>query len=384
MKLLYIANQRLPTEKAYGLQIAKMCEAFADNGIKVRLLMPTRKNQIQDDVFKYYNIKRNFEIKKIYSPDFYLPGKLDRAAFWGKNLISAIILSARSFSEKFDLIYVRDELSAYLLSYFKKNIFFEAHRFSGSKKFFYKRFKKTGLKIVTISGGLKNEFARFGFKPENILVAHDGVDLKEFDVKQTKAESRTKLGLPQDKKIIGYVGQLKTFGMEKGVGDLIKAFNIVKTNHPDALLVIVGGEGRVLEDYKTFASGQNIGENEILFVGQKRHELIPFYLRAFDVLAMPFPYNTHYAFYMSPLKLFEYMASERPIAASDLPSVREVLNFKNSVLVKPDNPTELAIGIKKILDNESYSRQLAEVAFADVLNYTWQKRAQNILNFIKV
>ena len=54
MKLYYIANARIPTEKAHGVQIMKMCEAFVDAGHEVKLIVPKRKNPIQEDPFAYY------------------------------------------------------------------------------------------------------------------------------------------------------------------------------------------------------------------------------------------------------------------------------------------------------------------------------------------
>ena len=59
-KLIYIANLRLPTEKAYGIQIAKMCEAFGALGLDVELVTPYRISKIKDNLFDYYSIKKNF------------------------------------------------------------------------------------------------------------------------------------------------------------------------------------------------------------------------------------------------------------------------------------------------------------------------------------
>jgi glycosyltransferase involved in cell wall biosynthesis len=98
---------------------------------------------------------------------------------------------------------------------------------------------------------------------------------------------------------------------------------------------------------------------------------------------MPFPKTEHYAYYMSPLKLFEYMASKRPIVASDLPSIREILNEQNSVLVEPDNPEKLAEGIKRILADNNFAEKISNQAFQDVQQYTWQKRVEQILGFVK-
>lgn len=379
MKLLYILNQRLPIEKAYGLQVAKMCEAFADYGLNVNLVFPTRKDPIKQDFFNFYSIKRSFGFKKLSSPDFYFPGKLDKIAVAIKSFISALVLVFYSIFRKTDLIYSRDELPLYFLSFFKKNLVFEAHRFSEKRAFFYRKFKNKNLKIITISKGLENKFINFGFKSSNILVAHDGVDLKEFNVDISKEKAREKLNLPQDKILLGYVGQLKTMGMEKGIDFVFEALKRLPEN---VIFILVGGEDGDIKFYKKLSEGKNLSR-KVLFIGRVKHNLIPYYLKCFNILLMPFPNIEHYAFYMSPLKLFEYMASRRPIVATNLPTIREVLNEENSVLVKPDDPDDFARGIKKILEDSNLAEKINKKAFEDVKNYTWQKRAERILEFIQ-
>ena len=52
MKITYLANIRIPTEKAHGIQIMKMCQAFANQGVRVELVVPKRKNQIRKEAFE--------------------------------------------------------------------------------------------------------------------------------------------------------------------------------------------------------------------------------------------------------------------------------------------------------------------------------------------
>ena len=180
MKFIYLANLRLPTEKAYGIQIASMCEAFAHAGIEVELVMPTRSNEIVDSVSNYYGAKGNFRERSVPSPDFYWPGALERVAVGMKSAISAWRLVHTVMREKPDTIYSRDELPIYLASFSTHKLAFEAHTFSPSRSFFYRRFRKKNIPLIAISQGVADDFIAYGISPDRILVAHDAVDHELF------------------------------------------------------------------------------------------------------------------------------------------------------------------------------------------------------------
>ena len=372
MKILYIANLRLPTEKAYGIQIAKMGEAFADLGLEVVLAAPFRISKEKGSISHYYGVRENFKFRKIFTPDFYFPGRLDIIAFQIKSFISAFILAVYALTHKSDIVFSRDEMPLYLLSFFRGNLVFEAHKFSKKRLSFYKRFKKKKVKIVAISSGIKNEFEKIGFNPESILIAPDAVDLRDFDINISKTEARKKLGLPLDKKIALYSGH---FFKWKGVDTLMEAAAYLK----EVFFVFIGGtEKRTLDN--------------ILFLGHKPYREVPLYLKAADVLILPNPATLSSGvgekeekiskYYTSPLKLFEYMASGRPIVASDLPSIKEVLDKDSAVFFKPGNSEELARSIKKIIDDENLAKSISEKAFEKVQEYTWEKRVKKILVFV--
>ena len=71
--ILYIANIRLPTEKAHGVQIMEMCSAFSAQGVNVELVVPKRRNTLIEDPFDFYKIKNNFTISRL-SISFVLEG----------------------------------------------------------------------------------------------------------------------------------------------------------------------------------------------------------------------------------------------------------------------------------------------------------------------
>ena len=120
------------------------------------------------------------------------------------------------------------------------------------------------------------------------------------------------------------------------------------------------------------------------FIGWRKHSLIPLYLRAADLLVLPNKKDGDLSeFYTSPLKMFEYMAAGKPIIATDLPSLREVLNEQNAFFVVPGDSVALARGITMVLNNAMLADRISRQALQEVKNYTWDIRAQQILDFIK-
>jgi glycosyltransferase involved in cell wall biosynthesis len=108
-------------------------------------------------------------------------------------------------------------------------------------------------------------------------------------------------------------------------------------------------------------------------------------LAAADVLALP---NSGRAavsrYYTSPLKLFEYMAAERPIIASDLPALREIIaNEETALLVPPDDASALAAAVERLRADPALARRLAANARSAVGAHTWERRAARILDFVR-
>ncbi len=395
MKLFYIANARIPTEKAHGIQIMQMLSAFASSKLKaqnskltekteVELVVPYRFNPTKKDAFDYYDVKRNFRIKKIPCLDLIpLDKYLGPLAFWIQAISFAFFAQFYLFFKKPDIVYTRDKFFVFF-SLFKKNLFFEIHDFPETKFYFYKKIFSKAKGIISTNKWKKEELIkRFGIKENKVLVAPNGVDLKKVKSQKSKLKIKEELGLPLGGKIIGYVGQLKTMGMEKGIDVLIKALKNLRESSLSTILCLVGGQRSDILEYKKMVRQMGLSEKEVIFIGQVKHNLIPFYLKSFDVLVMPFPRTKHYAYYMSPIKMFEYMTSKKPIIASDLPSIREILNEDNAVLVEPDNSKALAKGIKKVLEDESLAERISIQAYQDVQQYTWQRRAERILEFIE-
>jgi len=383
MRIIYIANIRLPTEKAHGLGRMKLCEAFVKQGIEVELIHPWRFNKIKEDPFEYYGVGKKFRIKKLPHLDFIPLDKfLGFLASWIGSLefsfISFCYILTKRFFKPNIVFFSHDHFPLILLSFFSPNTFYDIHDFPRLKtflhNFYYRRFFRR-IKGITVTNLWKKEELKRLFKigDEKILVAPNGVDIKEFDIQYSKFEARRKLNLSQDKKIILYTGHL--YGW-KGVQSLAEASQYLPGNIE---VYFIGGTKEDIKDFKVRYSRPNIH-----IIGHRPHSEIPYWLKVADVLVLPNTAKENISkYWTSPLKLFEYMASKRPIIASDLPSIREILNESNAILVEPDDPEELARGIQKVLESQELAEKISAKAFQDVQQYTWQKRAAKILKFIQ-
>ncbi len=375
MKLVYLAQAGLYDDWAHTLQIMKMCEAFAENGIEVTLVVPKRSNKKPIDPFVYNQVEQKFKITEVPYLDIF-QGTTSKF-FYFLRLIS-FIASARIYLlfKKYDQIYTRE---VYLVPFFRK-IFLEIHAFQGHSSL-YRSVVKSANGIVVLTSFLKSKVAGLGIPFDKIIVAPDGVRPADFTAKITQKEARIRLNLPQDSLIFGYLGALRTMGIEKGVGTAIEALKHLEESY---VLYIIGGEPEDIKFYKQFAKNKSVS-SRVIFAGKIAVKDRSLYLSACDVAVAPFPETEHYKFYMSPLKIFEYMAAKKPIIATDLPSIREVLkDNETALLIPPGNSEALAQAIIRLKTDEHLRETLIQNAFKEVeLHYTWKQRAKNIIENIK-
>ncbi|MGH7902451.1 MAG: glycosyltransferase, partial [Thermodesulfobacteriota bacterium] len=219
---------------------------------------------------------------------------------------------------------------------------------------------------------------RLGLPEDKLVVAHNGVDLERFENVPSKLESREILNLPAQQKIVCYSGNIYR---GRGIELLIDVALRLK----DFLFLIVGGLEADIENYRNIAEKKK-AENFKL-VGFVPHKDVPLYLSSADVLTVPYTSNitiqdgTYAANFTSPIKLFEYMASRRPIVATALPTIKEILvDSRNSLLVIPDSVDSLVNGIKRVLEDSTLAEKLSLQSALDVKKYTWEERVKKILN----
>ncbi len=391
MKLLYLANARVPSEKANALQIVQNCEAFAEAGAEVTLWAARRFNPPAlrgvRDVWAHYGVRRCFRLRRLPCLDLMplVPGRSD----WPARLIfylqyATFILSALvglAFTRA-DLIYSRDEQTLLVLSLFKprRRLVYEAHQRAQGRlgRWLQRQVVRRAGTIVTVTARLAVDLTALGADPGRVLVAHDGVRRARFAGLPDRAAARAALGWPPGSFIIGYVGQLRTMGMDKGAAALVEAAARLE----GAALALVGGPAAAAEALRARWLALGRPADRFVYAGQVAPERVPLHLAALDVGVLPFPWTEHFAYYASPLKLFEYMAAGCAVVASDLPSLAEVVeDGETALLTPPGDVAALAAALRRLQADPALTARLAANAQARALAaYTWDARARAILD----
>lgn len=372
MRIVYLADARLPTEKAHGLQVMQMCRALALNGHEVTLVVPARKNPITQTPWEFYGMEPLFRIVRVPLIDFIPYDRLlGRLALW---LTSAqFVWNARAAMAEADpdVVYTRDPFSV-LSAPRAAACVFEAHDFPTRVTWLHRRLWRRCRRLVAVTEGLRKKFVEAGVPAAKTQVAHDAVDPERFAVAQDRAAARAELGLPKEGFLALYTGHLYPY---KGADDALEASTMLERGMK---VVFVGGRDADLARLKAKAAELKAKDAE--FIGRVPHARIPLWLRAADVCLLPTrAADAHAADYLSPMKLFEYLAAGRAVVATDLPSVREVLGEGEAEFVPPGDPKALAAKLNAL---RAEPERLAELEWASLRlaqKHTWRNRAEAVV-----
>ncbi len=372
MKLVYIANARMPHNRAHSVQIAKMSEAY-NSKVDTTLIVPLKSDSSKEKTYASYGIKSRFRIKYVPSIDLVFL-HLGILPFYMQAISFSFLASFYSLFIKKDYYYTRDIFTAFFLclSKFihKAKIVYECH---SEPTRFEKPFTRWTTKrldgMVFLNGLVAEQYKHVNKKK---IIAPDGVDLSHFSIDIDQNQLKTKLNLGKNK-IVLYSGHLYEW---KGIYVLLDSTKYLPHKFT---ICILGGTPADITKVKSYINANSL--KNIVLLGYVDYPMVSEYLLSSDILVLPNSSKDKFSnVYTSPLKLFEYMASGKIIVSSDLPSIRQILNKDNSILVEPDDPKALAEGIKKAASKSSHI--LALKAMEEVVNYTWDLRAKNIIDFI--
>jgi glycosyltransferase involved in cell wall biosynthesis len=385
VRVLYFADIRFPLERANGIQTMETCHALAQRGHFVTLVVRPDTETPSRNPFEFYGLpllaRLSIEYAPVTGPD------IARRAGYLAFAIGRMMGTSRA-----DVVLTRDlGVASALLRIprpLRPPIVYESHGYAPDVATALPQMVATASPpsrqkvarlerreryvwhaadgYITITAGLAQEMgARFGARklvsvvPDSTRIATDRVEAMPVS-----GDSRP---------VVAYAGHLYAW---KGVEVLLDALSQL----PDVRGLIVGGHDKEPDLARLRERAAQLGiSDRVTFTGLVPPPAVAAYLRAARVLVLPNPASAISTRFTSPLKLFEYMAAGKPIVASDLPSIREVLrNEENALLVSPGDALALAAGVRRLLDDPALADRLSRTAATDVRAYTWDRRGERL------
>jgi glycosyltransferase involved in cell wall biosynthesis len=252
-------------------------------------------------------------------------------------------------------------------------------RFSSTLSALERRHLDDASLVVVVSEALKEQLVEEGIEAERILVNPNGVDVDRLARVRGRspAQWRRRLAKPEAP-TVGFIG---TFGLWHGVRVLPAMIAAVAARRADVRWIVIGA-GLLFEEVQDEIRRLGLGDR-VELLGVVEHDRAVELLGACDVCVSPHVPNADGSrFFGSPTKVFEYMGLGKPIVASDLEQIGEVIeNERTGLLCPPGDPDAAANAVLRLLDDRELRRRLGEAALAEARNtYSWDAHATRILD----
>jgi len=376
MRILFPTLARFPSDEAPAVQVANMAQAFAELGHAVTLVAPAGNGGTPEaDRIDRQALQQRFG----FAPAFRTV-RLSRRVHRGQSYLHAIRLALLSRRSAPDLVFSRNLRACLLPALLGIPTVFEAHTLTALEgrqdRWVLRRLALTsGFRgIVAVSQGLAGDLVEvLGLDRDRLHVAHDAVRLGPVEPPAAAPRSS---GSPLR---VGYTGSLFA---GRGIDLLLE----VAGRCPWLELHLVGGPA---DRAATVEAGlrRSGAPGRVVVHGPVSPSEARRLQGDFDVLVAPFgrtvltDSGVDSSRWMSPMKVFEYMGSGRPMVISDLPVLREVLRPDvDALMVPPEDAEALIAALRRLADDPALGARLAASALERAHSeFTWEQRAKRIL-----
>ena len=381
MTVLYFADTRFPIERANGVQTMETCYALAQRGHDVTLVVRADRHRLARDPFVFYGLPRIPSLKIHSVPNATSP-TVRRLRF----LVTAIRMAA---GRRDAITLTRDlGLASALLQLpgsRRPRVIYESHGHAvtvarempallgkpdvvpGARKLARldrreQRVWRRAPAYLTLTQALADELSSLYGPREDVFVVPDAA----------RPAPHVPM-LSSGPFVAGYAGHLYPW---KGVDVFIHSL----THAPGVHGLVVGGHpGEADMDRVTRLVTSLDLESRVTITGLVPPRDVTAALARASVLVLPNITSAISERYTSPLKLFEYLHMGRPIVASNLAALREVLTDGTSaLLVPPGDPQALGLALVRLKNEPATAAALASSARALAPRYTWAARAEKI------
>lgn len=374
-QLAYLTSSRIPGISANAMQVMKMAEAFVACGWPTWLAaVRAEGDDSLEELRKLYGVSAIPPMTLFSSRGPWAVHRQSFSAAWGARRRGAGLVFSRSLGA-----------AATAVSLGLPTVFESHGPFQGFEVRLWRRLAASPnfLRMVVISAALKKIILER--HPEatrvEIVVAHDGVDAARYASVPSAESAKRAIGRDCRRLVAGYAGHLY-----RGRG--IELILDLAANLPNWDFMIVGGTVSDVTRLRGQLASRAL--HNVAVMGFVANHDLPATLAACDVLLMPYQSrvmvsggNLDTAAWMSPLKMFEYLAMGRAIVASDLPVLREVLDTSCARLAACDDLKGWLAAMRSF-EAEEPRRALAANAVARAIEYDWKARVRRIFDGLPV
>lgn len=371
--LCYVASGPLPAESANAVNVACMSAAFQSKGFEVAIAAPARRltEAFRDNALENYVEEGGpgVPVSRLWFPSVRGGGTVYRTG-----------LRARLRFRRPDFVYGRMLAGCRVAAGMRIATAYEAHmpvweHDTVKRRLFEAMTAEASFSgIVVISRALKEVLLEsYPELEDRVTVSHDAASHGPRPVFRAPDDS-------------GPVQVLYTGSLYAGKG--MELLTRLAPRCPWARFSILGGTEGDIRKWRDRSA--EVADN-IEFLGRRPHSQVREYMSVADILVAPYQAavsargeRRDIARWMSPLKIFEYMAANRPMVVSDLPVLREVLSDeRNALLVNPDDVDAWVEALGRLRRDAALAERLAATARADFeRKHTWEARAEQVLSHL--
>jgi glycosyltransferase involved in cell wall biosynthesis len=374
MNIVCISTSRIPSDTANSIQVMKACQALAQLGHSVHLLVPGEEPVSWDSLAERYGLSTFFAISW-----------LSTNPFWKRNDFAWLAVR-RAQGLGADLVYTWTGQSAVFALIQRIPVIFEVHDLPTGLlgPLWFRTFlrlpgrKRLALITLALRAALERRFS--ALSKQEVVIAPNGVDLDQYLSLPGTNQARIDLGLPDGITVLCSGHLYSGRGVELFLG-LAQRFSQVN-------FVWVGGRPQEVDEYRSWVASARL--SNVIFTGFVSQRRLPCYQAAADILLMPYARSIsgsgggNSADICSPMKMFDYLAAGRSILSSDLPVIHEVLTEANALFAPPEDLDAWTAALQRLITSADLRNSLSIQSRQDVYAYTWASRAKRLLENLSV
>lgn len=383
MKIFILDKIIFPDGTGHSTHKFELVKNLSKLGCDVHVLTPD--NSIISGIYSYH---LNF-------------GKKNKMNRFNHKLLYLLNIKKIISSNDFDIIYTRNTVIGIIGLFLKKKrskFVFEINGlFSEDKKFerlknnltFFKNLKfsilahfdilvaKKADAVITVAEGYKRYLVNRMVSKEKIIVIPNGADVNTFKPMSNLDTFYESLNISKSNKVVLHVGNIAPY---HGIEYIIKSAKIILKKFPDTKFLIVGKGDDIP---RLIDLAERIGvSNAFVFTGYVPYELVPKYINISTVCVAP----TNRGKYTSPIKIYEYLSCGKPVVASDLNNIGDLLRKSQSgIAIIPEDEDKLAEAIIKLLDDEQIRTFLGKNGREYVIKHcSWEQVANKTIDVFNI